>query len=142
MKKILKILGVIIFIIIPAILIICNMFFDFFGYIIIVNEKNKEEVNEIIKEEGIEITNSKIIIVNTKTGDDDVKFITDEGVVSDLKIKSESKLITYIEKNGIDIYYTITKINYIYIIVVAIVIFFKKLLENVDMFGKFEEKDN
>ena len=106
------------------------------------NEKNKEEVNEIIKEEGIEITNSKIIIVNTKTGDDDVKFITDEGVVSDLKIKSESKLITYIEKNGIDIYYTITKINYIYIIVVAIVIFFKKLLENVDMFGKFEEKDN
>ena len=33
MKKIFKVLGIILFIIIPIVLIILNMFFDFFGYI-------------------------------------------------------------------------------------------------------------
>ena len=142
MKKIFKVLGIILFIIIPIVLIILNMFFDFFGYIVIVNEKNNKIINEIIKTEGIDINNSKIIIVNSQSGDDEVKFITDELGIRDIKLDSENLLIKYAEKYGIDIYYSITKINYIYVIGIAIIIFLKKLLENADMFGKMEERDN
>ena len=142
MKKILKIFGVIFFIIIPALLIICNMFWDFFGYILIVNDKNQSDVNAIITSEGIDIFQSKIIIINSKTGDDDVKIVTSDFGIRDITLNSESKLIKYTKENGIDIYDTIIKINYIYIIIIAIVIFFRKFLENVDKYGKFEERDN
>ena len=142
MKKIFKILGIILLVIIPIILIIMNMFFDFFGYIVFVNEKNQTIIDEIMKTEGIDIFQSKFIIVNSQTGDDDVKIITEEFGIKNIKLDSENLLIKYAEKYGIDIYYTITKMNYIYVIGIAIIIFLKKLLENADMFGKMEERDN
>lgn len=142
LKRILRILFIIFLIIIPIGLILCNMFFDLFGYIIIVNNKNKEEINNIISADGIDAFQSKFIIINTEPEDDKVKIISESFKMKEIVLDSESKLIKYAEEEGIDVYDTVTKLNYIYVIALAVFIFFRKLFENVDMFGKFEEKDN
>lgn len=143
MKKILKIIEIIFLIIIPIILIFVNGWIDFFGYALIVDEKNNMIINELLEEEFINCKNPKIIIVENKYKEDDiVKIVTNKLKVEEYMSNSESEFIKYMEENGIDIYDTWNKIRFIYILVAAILIFFRKLSENADMFGKFEERDN
>ena len=142
MKKILKIIEIIFLLIIPIILIFVNGWIDFFGYALIVDEKNNMIINELL-EEFIDCKNPKMIIVEGKAKEDDVvKIVTDEFEVEEYMSYSDSEFIKYMEENGTDIYDTWNRIRFIYILVAAILIFFKKLSENVDMFGKFEERDN
>lgn len=143
MKKILKIIEIIFLIIIPIILIFVNGWIDFFGYALIVDEKNNMIINELLEEEFINCKNPKVIIVENKYKEDDiVKIVTNKLKVEEYMSNSESEFIKYMEENGIDIYDTWNKIRFIYILVAAILIFFRKLSENADMFGKFEERDN
>lgn len=143
MKKILKIIEIIFLLIIPIILIFVNGWIDFFGYELIVDEKNNMIINELLEEEFINCKNPKIIIVENKYKEDDiVKIVTNKLKVEEYMSNSESEFIKYMEENGIDIYDTWNKIRFIYILVAAILIFFRKLSENADMFGKFEERDN
>lgn len=143
MKKILKIIEIIFLLIIPIILIFVNGWIDFFGYELIVDEKNNMIINELLEEEFINCKNPKIIIVENKYKEDDiVKIVTNKLKVEEYMSNSESEFIKYMEENGIDIYDTWNKIRFIYILVTAILIFFRKLSENADMFGKFEERDN
>ncbi|MBQ7410666.1 MAG: hypothetical protein IJW20_04705 [Clostridia bacterium] len=143
MKKILKIIEIIFLLIIPIILIFVNGWIDFFGYALIVDEKNNMIINELLEEEFINCKNPKIIIVENKYKEDDiVKIVTNKLKVEEYMSNSESEFIKYMEENGIDIYDTWNKIRFIYILVAAILIFFRKLSENADMFGKFEERDN
>lgn len=143
MKKILKIIEIIFLLIIPIILIFVNGWIDFFGYALIVDEKNNMIINELLEEEFINCKNPKVIIVENKYKEDDiVKIVTNKLKVEEYMSNSESEFIKYMEENGIDIYDTWNKIRFIYILVAAILIFFRKLSENADMFGKFEERDN
>ena len=143
MKKILKIIEIIFLLIIPIILIFVNGWIDFFGYELIVDEKNNMIINELLEEEFINCKNPKVIIVENKYKEDDiVKIVTNKLKVEEYMSNSESEFIKYMEENGIDIYDTWNKIRFIYILVAAILIFFRKLSENADMFGKFEERDN
>lgn len=143
MKKILKIIEIIFLLIIPIILIFVNGWIDFFGYALIVDEKNNMIINELLEEEFINCKNPKIIMVENKYKEDDiVKIVTNKLKVEEYMSNSESEFIKYMEENGIDIYDTWNKIRFIYILVAAILIFFRKLSENADMFGKFEERDN
>lgn len=143
MKKILKIIEIIFLLIIPIGLIFVNGWIDFFGYALTVNEKNNMTVNELLEDEFIHCKNPKMIIVESKYKEDDiVKIVTEELKVEEYMSNSESEFIKYMEENGIDIYDTWNKIRFIYILIAAIILFFRKLSENVDMFGKFEERDN
>lgn len=139
-KNALKILAIIFFIIIPVCLILYSMFIDFLGCYLIIN--NHEKIDMLLKEEGY--SNAKIIFLDTTAGDDEhitvinKNFSIDDGWIS----VDYSKLVEYIKTNGIDCYNTVNVINYAYLIIVAVVIFFKKLLENVEKYGKFQERDN
>lgn len=143
MKKIFKVLGIIFFVIIPVILIIYSMFIDFLGCYIMVN-RNNAELQSLLEKEEIDHSTAKIVFVDTTAGDDDhVTIINKNFTIKDKWISNEkSQLVDFVKDNGIDVYNTVTILNYIYIVAIAVIIFFKKLLENVDMFGKFEEKDN
>ncbi len=143
MKKTFKILGIIFLVIIPAIIIFYSMFIDFIGCYIMINNNNVE-LEMLLEKEGIDQAKAKIVFVDTTAGDDDhVTIINKNLTIKDKWISNEkSKLVDFVKDNGIDVYNTVTVLNYIYIVAIAVIIFFKKLLENVDMFGKFEEKDN
>lgn len=143
MKKIIKGIEIIFLLIIPIIFILLSDKLDFFGYALIINSENNTKVYELLQQEGIDCENPKLIIVESEyKADDIVKILTDKFEVEEYMSYSESDFIKYMEKNGIDIYDTWNKIRYIYILIAAIMIFFKKLLENADMFGKMEERDN
>ena len=143
MKKTFKILGIIFLVIIPAIIIFYSMFIDFIGCYIMINNNNAE-LEILLEKEEIDQAKAKIVFVDTTAGDDDhVTIINKNLTIKDKWISNEkSKLVDFVKDNGIDVYNTVTVLNYIYIVAIAVIIFFKKLLENVDMFGKFEEKDN
>lgn len=143
MKKTFKILGIIFLVIIPAIIIFYSMFIDFIGCYIMINNNNAE-LEILLEKEEIDQAKAKIVFVDTTAGDDDhVTIINKNLTIKDKWISNEkSKLVDFVKDNGIDVYNTVTVFNYIYIVAIAVIIFFKKLLENVDMFGKFEEKDN
>ena len=143
MKKTFKILGIIFLVIIPTIIIFYSMFIDFIGCYIMINNNNVE-LEMLLEKEGIDQAKAKIVFVDTTAGDDDhVTIINKNLTIKDKWISNEkSKLVDFVKDNGIDVYNTVTVLNYIYIVAIAVIIFFKKLLENVDMFGKFEEKDN
>lgn len=142
-KNIFKGSLIIFFVIIPVLLIIFNMFFDVFGYILFVNDKNNVKIKNLLEKEKYNTQNLKIIFVDSEPQDDDkVKLIYSNFEIKECLITSESELIKYIEEEGIDLYKTITWINYIYVIVIAIVIFLRKLLENASLFSKFEQSDN
>ena len=119
------------------------MFIDFIGCYIMINNNNVE-LEMLLEKEGIDQAKAKIVFVDTTAGDDDhVTIINKNLTIKDKWISNEkSKLVDFVKDNGIDVYNTVTVLNYIYIVAIAVIIFFKKLLENVDMFGKFEEKDN
>ena len=142
-KNIFKGSLIIFFVIIPVLLIIFNMFFDVFGYILFVNDKNNVKIKKLLEKENYNTQNLKIIFVDSEPqADDKVKLIYSNFEIKECLITSESELIKYIEEAGIDLYKTITWINYIYVIVIAIVIFLRKLLENASLFSKFEQSDN
>lgn len=143
MKKILKGIEIIFLLVIPIVFLLLNDKLDFFGYALIVNSENTTKVYELMQEEGMDCKNPKLIIVESEyKADDIVKILTNKFKVEEYMSYSESNFIKYMEKNGIDIYDTWNKIRYIYILIAAIIIFFRKLLENADMFGKMEERDN
>lgn len=136
--KIIKVLLVMFLIIIPIILIFCN---TFFGYILVINKENYSDVKRLLELEEIYCQNPKLIIVESKANADDIiKILTVN--FEDYKCNSDSEFIKYVEKKGIDVYDVLNKIGYIYIIIVAIIIFSKKFFENVDMFGKFDNMDD
>ena len=142
-KNIFKGILIIFFVIIPVLLIIFNMFFDVFGYILFVNDKNNANLKSLLEKENCDTQNLKIIFVDSEPkADDKVKLIYSNFEIKECLKNSESEFIKYIEEEGIDLYKTITWINYIYVIVIASVIFFRKVLENASLFSKFEQSDN
>lgn len=142
LKKILKILGIIFLIIIPTVLIIYNIFIGFMGCYLMINNNNII-LETLLNEEGLD-NQAKIVFVDTTAGDDHYVTVINKNlsVEDDWVTKENNRLVEYVKNNGVDVYNFITILNYIYIIVIAIIIFFRKLLENADMFGKFEERDN
>lgn len=142
LKKILKILGIIFLIIIPTVLIIYNIFIGFMGCYLMINNNNII-LETLLNEEGLD-NQAKIVFVDTTAGDDHHVTVINKNlsVEDDWVTKENNRLVEYVKNNGVDVYNFITILNYIYIIVIAIIIFFRKLLENADMFGKFEERDN
>lgn len=143
MKKIFRIIEIVFCLIIPMILIFGDSWIEFFEYALIVNEKNDKIVIELLEKEFIECKNPKMIIVESKYKDNDtIKIVTSDLKIEEYRNNPESEFIKYMEKEGIDIYYTWNKITLFYILIIAIIAFFRKILENVDMYGKFEERDN
>lgn len=144
-KNILKVLIIFVFVIIPIILISYNIFFGFMGCYLVINNDNNE-LELLLNEKELNENDAKIIFIDTIAGDGDHITIVNKNLsIEDswICIDDESNdLGNYIKENGIDVYDMINKLSYIYIIVIAAVIFFKKLTENVDKFGKFEERDN
>ena len=133
----------IILVVIPLILIIFNMFFDPFCYILIIDTANKNIIKGLISEEDYSIDDTKVIIIDNKPNKyDKVILINSKLSKEEIEINEQSNLLEYSKENGIDVYHTITLINYIYIIVIAIVIFFAKLSENVSLFSKFGSNDD
>ena len=139
LNKIIKSILIVVFVIIPVIVIIISMFNEFFAYLILVDENTKEQFEgygllnverykAVILEIEPEETNNLILIGNQN------EFITE-------KIDKKHEVNSFIKENGIDIYNVVSIISYVYIIIIAVVIFVKKLLENADMYGKFEERD-
>lgn len=141
-NNIFKIIFNIFVIIIPICLILYSMFFDFLGCYLIIN--NNSILQALLIQEGLDSKNIKIIFLDINASDDDNLTLINKNLsINNTRISTDNnKLGEYIKINGIDLYNTVTIINYIYIIIVAIIIFFKKFLENVDMFGKFQERDN
>ena len=117
-----------------------SMFIDFLGCYLIIN--NNPQIDMLLKKEGY--SDAKIIFLDTTAGDDEhitminKNFSFDDGWIS----VDYSELVEYIKTNGIDCYNTVNVINYTYLIILAVIIFFKKLLENVEKYGKFQERDN
>ena len=142
-KNIFKTLAIIFLIVIPILLILYSMFIDFLGCYLMFNNNNPK-LELLLAEDGLDSKRVKIIFLDITAGDDKHLTIMNKNLSIDDKWISadNNKLVEYIKTNGIDVYNTVTIINYIYIIIVAIIISFKKLLENADMFGKFEERDN
>lgn len=141
LKNIFKVLAVIFLIIIPICLILYSMFIDFLGcYLLFTNDP---KIDLLASQEGTELKDIRIIFVDTVAGDStNITLVNKRLITNRIWGNSNGELVEYVKTNGIDLYNTVTFINYIYIIIVAIIIFFKKLLENADMFGKMEEKDN
>lgn len=141
-KNIFKIWVIIFLIIIPICLILYSMFIDFLGCYLMFNNDSKIEL--LASKEVSDLKDIKIIFLDTNAAEDDnnLILINKNLSIKNTYISSDNKLVEYIKTNGIDLYNTVTYINYIYIIIVAIIIFFKKLLQNVDMFSKFQERDN
>lgn len=142
-KNIFKILVIVFLIIIPVCLILYSMFIDFLGCFLMFNN-NDSKLDALLIQEELDSKNIGIIFLDTTAGDDDhITLINKNLSVKNTWISTDNnKLVEYVKTNGIDLYNTVNIINYIYIIIVAIIIFLKKLLENADMFGKMEEKDN
>ena len=142
-KKIFKVLAIVFLIVIPTLLILYSMFIDFLGCYLMINNNNPK-LELLLAEEGVDYKCGKIIFLDLTVVDDENLTIINNNLSIDDKFISidNNKLVEYIKTNGIDVYNTVTVINYIYIIIVAIIIFFKKLLENAEMFGKFEDSDN
>lgn len=139
-KNILKFFIIVLFIIIPICLMLYSIFIDFLGCYLIIN--NNPKIDMLLKKEGY--SDAKIIFLDTTAGDDEhitminKNFSLDDGWIS----VDYSELVEYIKTNGIDCYNTVNVINYTYLIILAVIIFFKKLLENVEKYGKFQERDN
>ena len=142
-KNIFKTLAIIFLIIIPVCLILYSMYIDFLGCYLMFNN-NDSKLDALLIQEELDSKNIGIIFLDTTAGDDDhITLINKNLSVKNTWISTDNnKLVEYVKTNGIDLYNTVNIINYIYIIIVAIIIFLKKLLENADMFGKMEEKDN
>lgn len=140
-KNIFKILAIIFLIIIPICLILYSMFIDFLGcYILFTNDS---QIELLASQEGSELKDIRIVFIDTVAGDGtNITLVNKDLIKNRLWGNSNGELVEYVKTNGIDLYNTVTIINYIYIIIVAIIIFFKKLLENADIFGKMEERDN
>ncbi len=139
-KNIFKILANIFLIIIPICLILYSMFSGFLGCYLMFN--NDSKIETLLTEE-VDFKNIKIVFLDTNAGDDNNIILINKNLsIKNTYISTDNKLVEYVKTNGIDLYNTINVINYIYILIVAIIIFFKKFLENVDMFGKFQERDN
>lgn len=141
-KNIFKILAIIFLIIIPICLILYSMFNGFLGCYLMFNNDSKIEL--LTSKEVSDLKDIKIVFLDTNASNDNhITLINKNLAIKNTYIATDNnKLVEYIKTNGIDLYNTVNVINYIYIIIVAIIIFFKKLLENADMFGKMEEKDN
>ena len=141
-KNVFKIFAIIFLIIIPICLILYSIFIDFLGCYLMFNN-NDSKLDALLIQEELDSKNIGIIFLDTTAGDDNhITLINKNLLVKNTWISTDNKLVEYVKTNGIDLYNTVNIINYIYIIIVAIIIFFKKLLENSDMFGKMEEKDN
>ena len=138
-----KIFIILFFIVIPVCLILYNIFEGFLGCYLIVNN-NDIKLEKLLSENNIDYNTAKIIFLDTTSGDGEHMTIINKNFSIKNKWISvdESELVKYVEENGIDVYDVVTKINYIYILAIAVIIFFKKLFENIDMFSKFKERDN
>lgn len=143
LNSFLKIFIILFFIVIPVCLILYNIFEGFLGCYLIVNN-NDIKLEKLLSENNIDYNTAKIIFLDTTSGDGEHMTIINKNFSIKNKWISldESEIIEYVEKNGIDVYDVVTKINYIYILAIAVIIFFKKLFENIDMFSKFKERDN
>lgn len=140
-KNVFKIFAIIFLIIIPICLILYSIFIDFLGCYLIFNDNS--QIETLASSEGVDLEDIKIVFLDTNAGDNDhITLVNKNFIIKDFWAMQNSELVEYVKTNGIDLYNTVNIINYIYIIIVAIIIFFKKLLENVDMFSKFQERDN
>ena len=139
-KKFFKIL-IIILIIILSIFILYSMFFDFLGCYLIFN--NDHTLDELLEKYDFDSKNVRVIFLDTDFKDNNNIITIDKNLsINNINIKTNNKLVEYIKMNGIDIYNTVIIVSYFYIIIVAIIIFLKKVSENIDKFSKFQEKDN
>lgn len=140
-KNIFKILAIIFLIIIPICLILYSMFIDFLGcYVLFTNDF---QIELLASQEGSVLKDIRIVFIDTDAEDGtNITLVNKDLIKNRLWGNSNGELVEYVKTNGIDLYNTVNIINYIYIIIVAIIIFFKKLLENADIFGKMEERDN
>ncbi len=142
-RKVLKTFLIIFFVLLPISLIIWSMFFEFFGYILFVNKTNRSDISEIINYSNIKEDNLKIVILdNNSNKKDKLIFVDSNFGICIEEIEIENQITQYIKNQGLDIYQSMIKFNYIYVTIFAIVFFFKKLFENVDMFENLEERDN
>ncbi len=140
-KNIFKILSIVFLIIIPICLILYSMFIDFLGCYVLFT--NAPKIDLLASQEGTELKDIRIVFIDTVAGEStNITFVNKNLITNRIWGNSNGELVEYVKTNGIDLYNTVTFINYIYIIIVAIIIFFKKLLENADIFGKMEERDN
>lgn len=141
-RNVLKVFLVFIFIIIPTILILYNMFIDFLGCYVMVNN-NDTKLELLLNNCGLNADEVKFIFLDTNAGDGyHITAINKNLSIDDNSWNYYIDLENYMKENGIDVYDTLNKLTYIYIITIACIVFFKKLTENVDKFGKFEERDN
>ena len=137
--KVIKMLLIIFLVIIPVCLILYSMFIDFLGCYLLI--ENSDKIDSLLSKNGYK-TDTKIVFLDTTAGDDEhITIINKDFSVKNVWTK-DNELVDYIKTNGIDVYNTVNVINYVYIIIVACVILFKKILENVDKYGKFRERDN
>lgn len=143
LNSFLKIFIILFIIVIPVCLILYNIFEGFLGCYLIVNN-NDIKLEKLLSENNIDYNTAKIIFLDTTSRDGEHMTIINKNFSIKNKWISvdESELVKYVEENGIDVYDVVTKINYIYILAMAVIIFFKKLFENIDMFSKFKERDN
>ena len=141
-KNVFKIFLIFIFIIIPITLMLYNMFVDFLGcYLILNNGDTKLEL--LLNNCGLNADEVKIIFLDTNAGDGyHMTVINKDLSIEDNCWNYYIELGNYMKENGVDVYDSINKLTYIYIIGIAAIVFFKKLTENVDKYGKFEERDN
>ena len=141
-KNVLKVFLVFIFIIIPTILILYNMFIDFLGCYVMVNN-NDTKLELLLNNCGLNADEVKFIFLDTNAGDGyHITVINKNLSIDDNSWNYYIDLENYMKENGIDVYDALNKLTYIYIIVIACIVFFKKLTENVDKYNKFEERDN
>ena len=140
-KNIFKTLAIIFLIVIPILLILYSMFIDFLGcYVLFTNDF---QIELLASQEGSVLEDIRIVFIDTDAEDGtNITLVNKDLIKNRLWGNSNGELVEYVKTNGIDLYNTVNIINYIYIIIVAIIIFFKKLLENADIFGKMEERDN
>ncbi len=141
-KKFLKVFLIVVLVIIPITLILYNIFIDFLGCYIMINNDDAQ-LELLLSDCGLNSDEAKIIFLDTNAGDGyHITVINKNLSIDDNSWNYYIDLENYMKENGIDVYDALNKLTYIYIIVIACIVFFKKLTENVDKYNKFEERDN
>ena len=114
-KNVLKVFLVFIFIIIPTILILYNMFIDFLGCYVMVNN-NDTKLELLLNNCGLNADEVKFIFLDTNAGDGyHITVINKNLSIDDNSWNYYIDLENYMKENGIDVYDTLNKLTYIYI---------------------------
>lgn len=136
--NILKKILIIIFVVIPIISIIYNLVVDPFGYILLVDDENRQVLDELIPD--YDVSKLKVIVLDCKPRDYDKGYFINSGFkIDEAQIDEKNEFIEYSKNNGINIHTAVTVVNCISIMIIAVLMFFIKTTENINLFGNFED---